>query len=339
MAPQRDRYSQHRYRAALILGVISLVLHLAILWPVYQAWVEWQQRKPDTDVAQSMDVTLVEPKTPEPEPKPKPRPEPPVPEEEEPPEPEQEQHLPRDNADKVDLRGNRFDAPDRPEPIKGEETGKLAGKPQPEAPSEGAAQPAKKTAPQVSDKPSPKEPAARQVISRDRPAIKQAPEARQPKANRMLATAEPPQPSTPAIPKDQLPGLQALDDESLKEVQVGEPFSEIEARRIRMVNKYLEAMRKQVMARWHRPDSATPAQSGEIHLRLDDQGYLEEAWVYLPSGNALLDVSALDAVRAVPRFKVPESRAIAARYYRNLIFSYSGAATNEQAQADELPWK
>ena len=131
-------------------------------------------------------------------------------------------------------------------------------------------------------------------------------------------------PKIPAKALKHLKGMQALSDNSMKEVVVGEPFSEIEARRIRMVNLYLRRMKKQILKHWHVPANSTAAQSGVINIQLDPQGYLVDAYVYLPSGNVLLDSSALDAVRAVRRYAVPDSPEIVAEYYNNLRFAYRG---------------
>lgn len=121
----------------------------------------------------------------------------------------------------------------------------------------------------------------------------------------------------------QLGNMTLLDDHHLGEVEVKEPFSEIEAKRIRMVNRYLERMEKQIKAEWMKPDINDKQFAGVIKFSLNPYGYLRDAYIYLGSGDSALDHSALEAVKRVNKFLVPESEMLAARYYSNLRFQYS----------------
>jgi colicin import membrane protein len=140
------------------------------------------------------------------------------------------------------------------------------------------------------------------------------------------------------IPKEfmeKLGNIDLLDDSGLSTTRIEEPFSEIEARRIRLMNVYLEKMQKQVGQFWRRPAKEMPLAKGVIKFELDPDGYLTNAYIYRGSGNIDLDVSALDAVRSVARYAVPESRVVAARYYRYLSFHYSSRDSN----VEEAPWE
>ena len=293
---------------------------------------------------------------PKPAPKPAPKPQPKVPK----PPTDDRPPLPRDNANTVDLRGNTFNGPDTQQPVHGDhpkadqlpevavghQLGKAPGSDKrvgktaqpkghpnikPEKAGHGLAK-----APKVA-------PASQSSVAMTRAQSQQKvakPTSRPKKmATEALANAlsdismsngqRSGNGASLGIPqgeKDRLKGMQALNDQSLGKVRVGEPFSEIEARRIRMVNLYLRAMRKQVMAQWHPPASSLPSESGVVVFELDSQGFLVNAYVYLPSGDPLLDESALDAVRAVVRYDVPKSEMVASEYYRYLRFTYSGQA-------------
>lgn len=140
------------------------------------------------------------------------------------------------------------------------------------------------------------------------------------------------------IPKEfleKLGNIDLLDEAELSSTRIEEPFSEIEARRIRLMNVYLAKMQKQVGQYWRKPAKEMPLAKGVIKFELDSQGYLINAYIYRGSGNIDLDVSALDAVRSVARYAVPESRVVAARYYRHLSFHYSSRDSN----VEDAPWE
>ncbi len=139
---------------------------------------------------------------------------------------------------------------------------------------------------------------------------------------------------TVEIPKEALASLgnmKMLDDHNLNDVEVEEPFSEIEAKRIRMVNRYLARMEAQIKSQWIRPDKKQQRVSGVIKFSLNVDGFLDEAYIYIASGDLQLDISALDAVRRVQRYAVPESKAVTAKYYRNLRFQYSSHEIESEA--------
>lgn len=129
-----------------------------------------------------------------------------------------------------------------------------------------------------------------------------------------------------AIPDQYLDGignLELLSDGELSDTMVEHPFSETEASEIQLVNRYLQRMNKQVLAFWINPYKGNKMHRGIIKVELNTNGYLEQAFIYRSSGNRLLDISVLDAIRAVPRYEVPENEIITQRYYTNLSFHYS----------------
>jgi TonB C terminal len=129
-----------------------------------------------------------------------------------------------------------------------------------------------------------------------------------------------------SIPKEYLEGygnLALLSDMELREADVPQPFSEKKAKELELANKYLARMNAQVMNFWVNPYSGNKMIRGIIKVELGVDGYLRNATVYRSSGNTLLDISVLDAIRSVPRYDVPEDEVITARYYTNLSFHYS----------------
>ena len=128
------------------------------------------------------------------------------------------------------------------------------------------------------------------------------------------------------IPADFLDGignLELLSDGQLSDTLVEHPFSESESKELKLVNRYLERMNKQVLSFWINPYKGNKLHRGIIKVELSSSGYLENAYIYRSSGHRLLDISVLDAIRAVPRYEVPDNEIITARYYTNLSFHYS----------------
>jgi len=122
---------------------------------------------------------------------------------------------------------------------------------------------------------------------------------------------------------DGLGNATLLTDSELSEAVVEQPFSEQKAKELELANLYLRRMNEQVRSFWVNPYEGNRLYKGIIKVELDVTGHLENAYVYRSSGNHLLDISVLDAIRAVPRYKVPDNDVIVNRYYRNLSFYYS----------------
>ncbi|MGP4844328.1 TonB family protein [Marinobacter sp. 1Y8] len=266
---------------------LSVLTHVG-LFLVFQDRL-WQPSTEGQATGHTVAVELIQPPPPEPpapppQPKPKQKPQP---------KPEQQQtHLPRDNADKTDLQGTDFKTPVKKEPVKGEQN---------------------KPAPKLAEKES-----APSRLAEGKPDQTSA----QSPAVTTNAKGSRPKPSDT---KSKTPkGLDQLSDEKLAGINAGSTESEIERRRIEMKNRFLRRMLVQVNQRFRKPLAAQSYQEGVIVFTIDLEGYLLSAKIQQSSGNVLLDASALQAIRAVPRFEVPDSPMIVARYYRNMTFQYNG---------------
>ena len=117
--------------------------------------------------------------------------------------------------------------------------------------------------------------------------------------------------------------VELLGDKEMSEVVVEQPFSELESKELKLVNAFLDRMNKQVLAVWSNPYKGLHIYRGTVKLELNDNGYLQDVYVYRASGHPALDASVIKAIRAVVRFEVPENKILAARYYTNLRFYYS----------------
>lgn len=122
---------------------------------------------------------------------------------------------------------------------------------------------------------------------------------------------------------DGIGNLELLSDNELSDALVEQPFSEKESSELKLVNRYLARMNEQVLSFWVNPYQGGQMLKGIIKVELDVSGNLVHSFIYRSSGHRLLDISVLDAIRAVPRFEVPESEIITRQYYSNLSFHYS----------------
>ncbi|TBW59397.1 TonB family protein [Marinobacter halodurans] len=284
--PSPDDRSQLRPRFALILALSACVhLLLFILFPDDF----WQPDAPH-DIG-SLSIEIVRNK---PEPAPQPHLKQKQPAARQPDSAEQRQHLPRNNAEKTDLRGTDFDAPVEDTPVAGE---------------------SKPTQPHVNAEDE------RTRIAEGHPDRTDRATARpQVTSNRSSTSVPEKQEKKLQAPQ----GMKSLSDQELAGARAGSKDSEIERRRIQMVNHFLARMQIQVDERFRRPLDAKAYEEGIIAFELDPSGYLLSARIVQSSGNTRLDASALQAIRAVPRFEVPDSPIVAARYYRYLTFRYTG---------------
>lgn len=122
---------------------------------------------------------------------------------------------------------------------------------------------------------------------------------------------------------DGIGNLELLSDSELSDALVEQPFSEKESNELKLVNRYLKRMNEQVLSFWINPYQGNQMLKGIIKVELNTKGYLVHSFIYRSSGHRLLDISVLDAIRAVPRFEVPENEIITRQYYSNLSFHYS----------------
>ena len=114
-----------------------------------------------------------------------------------------------------------------------------------------------------------------------------------------------------------------LGDKEMSEVVVEQPFSELKSEELKLANAFLDRMNKQVLAVWNNPYKGQHIYRGTVKLELDENGYLQDVYIYRASGHPALDASVINAIRAVARFEVPENKILATRYYTNLRFYYS----------------
>lgn len=290
---------------------------------------------------------------PKPAPKPAPKPQPKVPK----PPTEDRPPLPRDNANTVDLRGNTFNGPDTQQPVHGDHpkadqlpevavghqlgkapgSDKTAGKTaqpkgypntKPEKKGHGLVKVPKAEA---AYPPSDAITSSHSANNKTTPSLRTTRRAIGALADAMAVIKESASSHNGGFGLDlpeglrhSLKGASANDNMPLGKQSVGQISSEIERRKIQMVNLYLRAMKEQILANFHRFSSSLSSEQGAIQLELDSDGYLIHARVIQYSGDPLLDESALDAVRAVVRYDVPKSEILAAEYYRYLIFQYRG---------------
>jgi hypothetical protein len=114
-----------------------------------------------------------------------------------------------------------------------------------------------------------------------------------------------------------------LADGEMSEVVVEQPFSDLESKELRLANEFLDRMNKQVLAVWENPYKGQHLYRGVVKLELDENGYLQDVYIYKASGHPVLDSSVINSIRAVVQFHVPENKILANRYYTNLRFYYS----------------
>jgi TonB family protein len=117
--------------------------------------------------------------------------------------------------------------------------------------------------------------------------------------------------------------MEALDDSALDNSLVESPLSTQEEEKARWKNDVLKRISEQINEAWSKPINSSRKHTGRLRLEIDADGYLKNAWVQLPSGDPNLDASAMQAVKSIWRFRIPNSKLLN-RYYRNLSFNYRG---------------
>ncbi|WP_197479174.1 TonB C-terminal domain-containing protein, partial [Oleiphilus sp. HI0132] len=110
--------------------------------------------------------------------------------------------------------------------------------------------------------------------------------------------------------------------------------SEQESEELRMVNKFLERMNKQVNEKWNNPYKGRQMHRGVAKLELDEYGNVVDVFIFLQSGLPALDDSVVRAIRAVKRFDVPKNTIIAERY-SHLRFHFSSI----ELERDKMPFE
>lgn len=122
---------------------------------------------------------------------------------------------------------------------------------------------------------------------------------------------------------DEFRAMESLDDQALDESVVESPLSEQEEEKARWRNEVLKRISEQINFAWVKPFGSQPRHSGILKLELNEDGYLQNAWIHVPSGDPSLDASIIKAVKSVWRFQIPNSKLLN-RYYRHLNLTYQG---------------
>ncbi|UZE94768.1 cell envelope integrity protein TolA [Alkalimarinus alittae] len=99
-------------------------------------------------------------------------------------------------------------------------------------------------------------------------------------------------------------------------------YSENQSDELKMVNLYLARMKQQIIEKIIQPRNPVRPGRGAISFDLGSDGYLISVEIVKSSGDFVLDLTVLEAVKRVHRFDVPSSKAIAAKYYKDLVFYY-----------------
>lgn len=112
-------------------------------------------------------------------------------------------------------------------------------------------------------------------------------------------------------------------DETNSEKKTKQVYSENQSDKLKMQNEYLARMKKQITDQLIKPPKSVRPGRGAISLVLGSDGYLVDAKIVKNSGDFVLDLTVLEAVKRVHRFEVPSSKVIAEKYYTELVFYYS----------------
>ena len=266
-----------------ILLVVSILLHALAWW-----WVDVKELfKPDPLESATVQVTLQqppEPEQPKPQAKEKPAPKPQKKKEDLVEPVEQEQHLPMHNADTFSSSNNtdREVNKYKPDELVGEDSSDTLGEKAKEQKKEAK----EASKPEIKKK--------RQVVVNDQPKNKQQEN------------------------KEHQPDK----NEQLSETKSKQVFSEKKSDKLKMQNLYLKRMMQQITENLIAPRKAVRKGKGSIHIVLNGEGYLVKATIAKSSGDFVLDLSVMEAVKRVHRYEVPDAIAVAEQYYTQLTIRY-----------------
>tara|TARA_R100000306_G_scaffold62579_1_gene74294 strand:+ start:86269 stop:87309 length:1041 start_codon:yes stop_codon:yes gene_type:complete len=326
-----------RKQAASATLALSVLLHLAVFWYFAERFPTLSERAEQAP-ATSVEILLKAP-TPAPVvaaqvPIEQSEPEEPSPE-------EQTAHAPRDDGEQP-AQTSAAPAPAEAEPL-------LLPDPEPTSPVASTASaplapaepsPSEQTSPEPSPAPAAKTPPAELAALGASPApalqAEGLPELQEAMAEQLQDSSEPIDDATVI---EQMSAafngrLVPLDDQTLADASLVSN-AEGSSRNARiadegfMVNLYLRRMTEQVYAswkdwyEWEQKHSRRRAITGTISFQVSVTGRLESARVSRSSGDSDFDQSALQALKNVDRFAVPEDPAVTARYYRRLRFHFS----------------
>ncbi len=266
-----------------ILLVVSILLHAIAWW-----WVDVKELfKPDPLESTTVQVTLQqppEPPQPNPLPKEKPAPKPQKNKQDKVEPVEQEQHLPMHNADTFSSSNNtdREVNKYKPDELVGEDSSDTLGEKAKEKKKEAI----EDSKPEIKKK--------KQVVVNDQPKNKQQ-ENKEPKPDK---------------------------SDQLSETKSKQVFSENKSDKLKMQNLYLKRMMQQITEKLITPRKAVREGRGTIGIVLNGEGYLVNATITQSSGDFVLDLSVMEAIKRVHRYEVPDAIAVAEQYYTQLTIRY-----------------
>jgi len=110
--------------------------------------------------------------------------------------------------------------------------------------------------------------------------------------------------------------------ESASETKSKQVYSESKSDKLKMQNLYLKRMMKQITDNLISPGKPVRKGRGTISIVLNGEGYLVNATITRSSGDFVLDLSVMEAIKRVHRYEVPESIAVAEQYYTQLTIRY-----------------
>ena len=110
--------------------------------------------------------------------------------------------------------------------------------------------------------------------------------------------------------------------ESASETKSKQVYSESKSDKLKMKNLYLKRMMTQITDNLITPRKPVRKGRGTIALVLNGEGFLVKAIITKSSGDFVLDLSVMEAIKRVHRYEVPDSVAVAEQYYSQLTIRY-----------------
>jgi outer membrane biosynthesis protein TonB len=110
--------------------------------------------------------------------------------------------------------------------------------------------------------------------------------------------------------------------ESASETKSKQVYSENKSDKLKMQNLYLKRMMKQITDKLITPRKPVRKGRGVIAIVLNGEGYLVNATITRSSGDFVLDLSVMEAIKRVHRYEVPDSIAVVEQYYTQLTIRY-----------------
>ncbi|MCW8867756.1 MAG: cell envelope integrity protein TolA, partial [Marinobacter sp.] len=101
-----------------------------------------------------------------------------------------------------------------------------------------------------------------------------------------------------------------------------------EAQMLSESEKYQALIREQLSNAWYPPSSATEDMSARVQIMLLPTGELARAELVSSSGNRAFDNSALQAVRSLQRYPIPNDRSTFDRYFRQFTIEFNPRRMN-----------